>query len=852
MPRVPFEAPSVELQTGGMPTVRAFDVQEQPDFRPKQIAEAGEAMQRFGSGLSAYGNEQARHAQKLQDEFDEAAAREGDNAYQAFLADRMTNPENGFLTTTAGKQSFESLSTYRDDIAKKRKEIEDSLPNEMARKLFYRAANAHDLQNSTRMNEHAAKGLQGWKVEQLAAGAQLDAKLAPDLWGMYNDDGEANGAFLDKVEAAVVKAGNASKMDGDPPEKTKLIQDRMRAQAYGTVIERRMKSNPAEAYQIIQSSRSILGEDLATKLQEQLQPHTDAKLGMDAAGIALGRNANDLGLAISELEALRVSGGLSTEAYKHAESHARTLDLAFRQANQARGAKTLDEMVNAAMQNGWRSTQEALNAVPGAQKQMEELGVWDKFTAFINSGGQFKDDENYIKKFMELPAAQRNRMDDAQLYQDYWGHVSVQTYNRMSAMRKGRSGAGTGGADGKNVATRDETDKVQAMYHGIISSNEMSTIGKDDGRAVSIKFMQLQSFVDRTTQQLIEEGVPPEDARNKAFEIAKRQKADGATKYQWEKTAVELGEDPNATGVRSVQLKTGELAMPSEFSIDELKLAEKNLRDELGPGYQSMEVYTRAVENRKSRLKDRAFQREQSPGVVTFDTLKKITGMSQDEILAQVGDLGAIAFDDVILESAPTKISGDVTSPGSYISGAYGKETNLPAIGISRAAFNRLAEQTPALRAAQLDPTSSSHVWTFKAAKQYAESLIQRISAAESLKSEDVQAKRVAIEKILQKEDPKSPEWQAANLEYQLLATNFSSLTPQNIDSAINHLEQSSLTSPTDKQTVALLTYRLDALREKLSAANFKELMSMPAYQQNRAKLDEVLQQQRRKKTEQK
>jgi hypothetical protein len=698
------------MQVGETPKIRAFDVVEQQDATPKYLSDAGEAMMRLGGGMTAIGTVQAMvaqkqqiKAQKLQDEFDEAKAREADTQYQGFLTSTLNDPEKGFYTNQ-GESALKGLAPTREQISKRRKEISDGLPTEMSRKLFNRAADGHDLDTEARMQAHAAKELQVFKIEQAETSAVTNAQAAVDayVFGNLGEDKKSDtpddvpddaSKFEEKLGAAKAQIAAAGKMAGQPEEKIKLRQEALTSNAWEAVADKLIGQDPVRAQRLITARQKELGSKFDA-LQARVQGAASKSRGLDIGSQIIETSGYDLGKATIELENLRKSTNMDPDTYSHAQQQMFTLERSKRTAEAYEGAKLLDATMNSIIDNQITSPRDIDSKT--AQK-LKDLGVWDKAVTFIASGNQLVDTQEGLDAWKNLTPSQMRSMDDAAIFDKFYTKVSKRTFQAIKDMVDNVK------KRGESIKSRDiEMDKYHAVDNGIFVA---ATNWEDP--ATKIKFLQARVEAAKYVQQLMDTAsttgkpISIADATKQAWEIVGRDKAPKDSKYNWERTAADRERD---VGMQIIPTPAGNI-MANEFSEKETKIASQELKERYGAGgYSDTDIIALAKAKKEKRVLEGQTAREVNPGYISWEQLEFQNGITKDMVLQGKNATGLlnlldpdslISADDIACENTRTyTVDGFEVSAGVYGKPDFGvylkpETEHYKPVGISRASYER-------------------------------------------------------------------------------------------------------------------------------------------------------------------
>lgn len=162
-----------------------------------------------GKAAEAAGRIQAEY-DRLQDEADNAAAKQADNELADALRVINYDPEKGYLTTEK-KAALDARPGAQKLIDEKIKQIESGLSSPLQKFMFKQAAQQRRLSAFTQMDSHAMGQVKAWHKEQAKKRKELARDGAVSSASTFADP---NGAFTANARTMIGEMGAEAKMDG--------------------------------------------------------------------------------------------------------------------------------------------------------------------------------------------------------------------------------------------------------------------------------------------------------------------------------------------------------------------------------------------------------------------------------------------------------------------------------------------------------------------------------------------------------------------------------------------------------------------------------------------------------------
>lgn len=298
MPRIPL--PSVQQTTSQAGQFSAPGVVPFQDTTGQQLQQAGQAMQQSGAQVSAM-------AAELQDQYDEARAKEADLA----LAYDVDTHVGGYLQSVGKDATGDARQKALDAVQERRRSIEAGLGNDMQRRMFRQAADSRLLRASSVSGAHEARQTRVFAGSQAAARAEaagreaFDALMANDMEGFQ----DKKGLMLREVDAAATITGA-----GDD-EKANL---RLGAttQLHASIVKKLVDgghATPARDY--LEGAKDEIAPEARTQLEGLVKNATRDEEAFHAANYYANRYPGDLLAQVDGIrgEALREKDPLAVE-----------------------------------------------------------------------------------------------------------------------------------------------------------------------------------------------------------------------------------------------------------------------------------------------------------------------------------------------------------------------------------------------------------------------------------------------------------------------------------------------------------------------------------------------------------
>ena len=125
-------------------------------------------------------------AAKIQDDLDEAYAKEADVKLNQAYSDILSNPETGYLFTE-GKNAYEGYAGVQKAMKDARTKIADGISSGRVKRAFGNVANVRDRDAQQQINRHAGNQIQAFKEKSTIARAELASKTALENLPNWNN-----------------------------------------------------------------------------------------------------------------------------------------------------------------------------------------------------------------------------------------------------------------------------------------------------------------------------------------------------------------------------------------------------------------------------------------------------------------------------------------------------------------------------------------------------------------------------------------------------------------------------------------------------------------------------------------
>lgn len=261
-PQVPYNgAPSVDLQNNPTPTLH----EDTPIAAFGGLSAAAE--QNVGKSLEGAGNELFTRAVAMQDLYNHSQAIEADTKYTEAVGNIHAK-----LSAMQGKDAVDYFANgFQDDLKSARQSIRDSLPNDMARKLFDQSSLHTYGRTVFNGAGHAAAANKAYSIGASAARVQTirNAALAN-----FDDDNQFQ-QKLDQTESDV-RAQYGAGGKGESPEAIDAAVYQAKSNLWYYRIAGLARTEPFRANQLLEKAAKngdIAGEDLGkvTKIVRDAQ-----------------------------------------------------------------------------------------------------------------------------------------------------------------------------------------------------------------------------------------------------------------------------------------------------------------------------------------------------------------------------------------------------------------------------------------------------------------------------------------------------------------------------------------------------------------------------------------------------
>lgn len=370
MPRIPL--PSVQQTTSQAGQFSAPGVVPFQDTTGQQLQQAGQAMQQSGAQVSAM-------AAELQDQYDEARAKEADLA----LAYDVDTHVGGYLQSVGKDATGDARQKALDAVQERRRSIEAGLGNDMQRRMFRQAADSRLLRASSVSGAHEARQTRVFAGSQAAARAEaagreaFDALMANDMKG-----------FQDKKLLMLREVDAAATITGAGDDEKANLRLGATTQLHASIVKKLVDgghATPARDY--LEGAKDEIAPEARTQLEGLVQKATVDKQSFDAA-----RWSSNLGGTLPEqIERLNQlvedkSTSLPIEVRDAAEARLRSMEQVDYQSRARVGNETQDAAMAYATLNRVRTFEEL---PPQMRTALENSGRAEPFKVYLEQGRQF-------------------------------------------------------------------------------------------------------------------------------------------------------------------------------------------------------------------------------------------------------------------------------------------------------------------------------------------------------------------------------------------------------------------------------------------------------------------------------
>lgn len=293
--------PSVDLQPMRMPEVQAPRVQPMEDQTPRQIAAGAEAVSQLASAGIRYGMYEQRVEERMRNQLDDARTNEAFSQIYDFSVDQMSNKDTGY-EHRVGKAAQEAYQPTRESIAKKTKEIENSLQNDVQKQMFRMKAGRYLTGVYASMDSHYQKQVKIYDISQAEVLAQNYGETALRSYKLSLNEQDPQKKAQFEKDYQDFKGGMVGQINRIADINNVPAQDPLRASAikqatdllHGNVVQSLIDDNrPADALRYLEKYRSEMSEDMGSKAQASV---TRASINDQATRVALPLRGTDMSL----------------------------------------------------------------------------------------------------------------------------------------------------------------------------------------------------------------------------------------------------------------------------------------------------------------------------------------------------------------------------------------------------------------------------------------------------------------------------------------------------------------------------------------------------------------------------
>lgn len=436
--RVPL--PSVSQQPDQSTQFSAPAVTPQQDYTGQQLRGLGGAMQQVG-------DDTARLAAGLQDQYDEARTKEADMA----LAYAIDTDVGGYLQSVGKEATGDARKKALDAVAQKRRTIEASLGNQMQRQMFQKAADERMFRASSVSQKHEAQQTRVFSGSQSLARAQLLGQDAFNalMTGDHKAFKDAKGLMLSEVDAAATIAGASD-------EEKQLLRQGATTRLHGQIIEKLSndgKGTAASDY--LQGAKDEIAPDALLKLEGMVK---DAGVDEQATNLArdVAARSGSLMETIDSIDRMHADKTITAEVRQRAIAQAEHASDRRREETDRQRREVLSGAIE------WVGSGHALT--PAQRADLQTTGQQWKLDAVIESGGQYTTSSYGFHELNTLP--DEDLLRDFKTADDVWQFYRTEMSNehlpRMVA-RWHNAMVASGKADTRSQQ-QQQTDLVNASF----------------------------------------------------------------------------------------------------------------------------------------------------------------------------------------------------------------------------------------------------------------------------------------------------------------------------------------------------------------------------------------------------
>lgn len=252
MPQVPAFVPEVQQQVNPVGGVRVNTPVEA--FGGATARGLGE----LGAGLTHAGNELFQRAIALQQLDNDNTAKQADSEYMIKAGELHAN-----YNALQGQDAVKAYPKYTADLKEARDKLRETLPNEMAKKMFDASSRSTMGRSIFNGAGHAAMAQKQYTIDTAKAQTDLDAKTVSDA----PLDDVLFGAKLKRTEANATQIAIAKGVDPSDPQGKLLVAGEV-SKLWANRIIGLSRTAPFEAQKMLEKNSSKMLEPDRLKVEQ--------------------------------------------------------------------------------------------------------------------------------------------------------------------------------------------------------------------------------------------------------------------------------------------------------------------------------------------------------------------------------------------------------------------------------------------------------------------------------------------------------------------------------------------------------------------------------------------------------
>lgn len=669
---------------------------------PQQIDQAGDALMQAGAGIQRAADEELKRLA-------ETEANESLLAYSRATTEALRAPGTGFLYTR-GRSALDTRNQVLDGLRAQRESIANTIEDDRARELFMRQSGVRLTETEWTMDGHAGEQAIEWDAQNTSALIDQNADEAIEAYGQSDPGGQTIGLRYEhrrgEALAALDRLAQLRGLEKGTPA-YRALRTKVTGKIAMGVADKLLAQDPQKAHQWVQARTADgdLDPQTARTLRGTIAEAAQKQTGLQLA-VGLLRDAEG---SAARAEAMLWKMGADRKIPVAVMEEARS---------ELRRAGELDTRLRAEQKE---QVLEALKQRATIDRSLELTSLSEADLTLLGQLHLLDEAQEY------LSSEARNRSSPAALQEldakteDWWRDQTVQSFSADYKLRlspadmrtnlaKLRKIRGEGTAEDMTVLSLAEGDRE---FLG--RSQQLTYIGEN----LSSQSRQLLLSFSRAVDELMpftKEGPLLErraEARKMAMSHTAPPTAPRGVKFLWQLTDEERqgvkptwkGQTIDTSRMSGQLLRDALLSFAPNASQEQITRAatlvdQQIMRGTLAPerraevmlkiqatlgvrGMHDHAVVQRALEMLEKQEADYRASRVNTPGMVTYETLSRATGVPIDKLKEDT-------IDQKIWETGDSDLAYGNAQTFQFDQ-QYDETRRHEIIGISAAAAERMA-----------------------------------------------------------------------------------------------------------------------------------------------------------------